>query len=83
MSATASSQCETSGELRSALAAGLWDRGTPAELGAVVTGAAAGRAGDDDVTICDLTGTGAQDTAIATLARRICAERGVGSSMPA
>jgi len=60
------SQCETSGELEAALAAGVWTRGTPAELGEVITGKAAGRQSQDDITICDLTGTGAQDTAIAT-----------------
>jgi ornithine cyclodeaminase len=60
------SQCEVSGELEAALAVGLWTRGTPAELGAVVTGAAPGRRREEDITICDLTGTGAQDTAIAT-----------------
>ncbi len=60
------SQCETSGELETALAQGLWNRGAPTELGDVVTGKAAGRQLQSDITICDLTGTGAQDTAIAT-----------------
>lgn len=73
------SQCEKLGELRSAIEAGLWTGGTPAELGAVVTGAAPGRSDDDAVTICDLTGTGAQDTAIATHARAVCNAAGVGS----
>ena len=41
---------------------------TFAELGEVIAGQASGRTSDDDVTVCDLTGTGAQDTAIATLA---------------
>lgn len=59
------SQCETLGELRAALEAGLWDKGTPAELGAVISGTTPGRQSADDITICDLTGTGAQDTAIA------------------
>ncbi|MEW5422775.1 cyclodeaminase [Amorphus sp. 3PC139-8] len=74
-------QCETLGELRSALAAGMWNKGTPPELGAVVTGTHPGRQNDEAVTICDLTGTGAQDTAIATLAHKICSARGVGSKM--
>jgi ornithine cyclodeaminase/alanine dehydrogenase-like protein (mu-crystallin family) len=34
---------------------------------------------EDDVTICDLTGTGAQDTAIATYALAKCGEGRVGS----
>ena len=54
------------GELRAALAAGLWPGGRPAELGEVVTGRVRARRGEADVTICDLTGTGAQDTAIAS-----------------
>lgn len=73
------SQCEALGELRAALAAGAWTRGTPPELGAVVTGEAVGRRADSDVTICDLTGTGAQDTAIATLARRVLQSVGAGT----
>lgn len=60
------SQCAERGELRAALAAGLWDRGTPPDLGDVILGRAAGRRSEDDITICDLTGTGVQDTAIAT-----------------
>ncbi|MDQ0315047.1 cyclodeaminase [Amorphus orientalis] len=75
------SQCETLGELRTALKAGIWTGGTPPELGAVVAGHHPGRTSADAVTICDLTGTGAQDTAIATLARRVCSERGAGSTM--
>jgi ornithine cyclodeaminase len=58
------SQCAAMGELRAARAAGLM-ADAPPELGAIVTGAHPGRAGQGDVTICDLTGTGAQDTAIA------------------
>jgi len=38
------------------------------ELGRVITGETVGRSSRDDVTVCDLTGTGAQDTAIARLA---------------
>lgn len=60
------SQCEVSGELEAALAAGIWDRGTPPELGEVIAGQKQGRRSDDDITICDLTGTGVQDTAIAS-----------------
>ncbi len=63
------SQCERQGELRAALAAGLWTKGTPAELGELITGARPGRTSAGDITICDLTGTGVQDTAIATHVR--------------
>ncbi|MBP1849500.1 cyclodeaminase [Rhizobium halophytocola] len=77
------SQCEKLGELRSAIAQGLWDRDMPAELGAVIAGHAVGRRSESDVTICDLTGTGVQDTAIATFARRTSATVGVGTVMEA
>ncbi|HWT57478.1 MAG TPA: ornithine cyclodeaminase family protein, partial [Rhizobium sp.] len=39
-----------------------------AELGQIIAGRVPGRASDDQITIADLTGTGIQDTAIATLA---------------
>jgi ornithine cyclodeaminase len=73
------SQCEKLGELRSAIAAGLWTRGAPPELGDVVTGRNPGRTGDAQITICDLTGTGAQDTAIATFALAAARTAGAGS----
>ncbi len=57
------SQCETSGELEAARAAGLLKGVTPPELGGFVHRPLADRSG---CTICDLTGTGAQDTAIAS-----------------
>lgn len=59
------SQCAVSGELEAALAAGLMTDLQPSELGDIITGQAQGRRSATDVTICDLTGTGAQDTAIA------------------
>ena len=72
-------QAEALGELRTALAAGLWTRGAPPELGAVVTGAIPGRPTPQAVTVADLTGTGAQDTAIATHALAACRAAGVGT----
>ncbi|WEX10509.1 cyclodeaminase [Chelativorans sp. AA-79] len=72
------SQCEKLGELRAAIAAGLWKGGTPPELGEIVNGKA-GRTSEDQVTICDLTGTGAQDTAIATFALTEAKTSGAGS----
>ena len=60
------SQCETSGELEAAIAAGVWTGQTPPELGEIVAGKYPGRRSSSDITICDLTGTGAQDTAIAS-----------------
>ncbi|WP_306030544.1 cyclodeaminase [Stappia sp. MMSF_3263] len=75
------SQCELMGELRAALAAGVWRGGTPPELGEIVTGRQTGRTSDDQVTICDLTGTGAQDTAIATHALDAARKVGAGSAI--
>ncbi len=74
------SQAERLGELRAAIAAGLV--GTErdfSELGDVVSGAAPGRLSADDITIADLTGTGVQDTVIATLACARAEAAGAGS----
>ena len=73
------SQAETLGELRTALASGDWTRGTPPELGAIVAGAVPGRPSPQAITVADLTGTGAQDTAIATHALAACRAMGVGT----
>lgn len=62
-------QCAVLGELHHAIAAGAMSADTPyPELGQIIAGAAPGREHPDRITICDLTGTGVQDTAIATLA---------------
>jgi ornithine cyclodeaminase len=62
-------QVRVLGELHHALDAGVVEADASfAELGQVIAQQAPGRTRDDEVTVCDLTGTGAQDTAIATLA---------------
>ncbi len=62
-------QVETLGELHHAIERGLVQAGnTYPELGQVISQRAAGRETRDEITLCDLTGTGIQDTAIATLA---------------
>src|SRR5690349_14419726 len=62
-------QTRVLGELHHAIEAGAVDAAAPhAELGQIIAGQAQGRTRDSDITLCDLTGTGAQDTAIATLA---------------
>jgi len=73
------SQCELVGELRAARAAGILTGVTPPELGAVITGAHPGRLDEAEITICDLTGTGAQDTAIATAALKAALAAGLGA----
>jgi ectoine utilization protein EutC len=74
------SQTRKLGELHHAIAAGLVDadRDFP-ELGQVIAGQAPGRTSDGVITIADLTGTGVQDTAIATLARQRAAAAGAGT----
>ncbi len=73
------SQTRLLGELRPAIAAGVVaDDAVFNELGAVVAGTAPGRASADVITIADLTGTGVQDTAIATFARQRAVALGVG-----
>ncbi len=57
-------QAEALGELRAARAAGAAPEQV-VELGDVITGAHPARSYGGQITICDLTGTGAQDTAIA------------------
>lgn len=71
-------QCARIGELRSALAAGLRDPASVIELGELALGSAPGRTRAEDVTVCDLTGMGVQDTAIARLAYSRAVSAGLG-----
>lgn len=71
-------QCARLGELRSARAAGHLLQETLPELGDVIAGRRSGRRVPSDITIADLTGTGAQDTAIATLALKRAKQNGIG-----
>ncbi len=73
------SQCSVLGELHHAIEAGLI-AGDAAfgELGQVIAGQAEGRVAESDITVSDLTGTGVQDTAIATLARQRAEAAGAG-----
>jgi ornithine cyclodeaminase len=50
------------------------------ELGQVIAHQRPGRDTEKDITLCDLTGTGIQDTAIATLAFQRCQQRQAGTS---
>lgn len=76
------SQCAVLGELHHAIAAGAVpaDADFP-ELGQIIAGQAPGRSGAGQVTVCDLTGTGVQDTAIATLARGRAEARAAGTTI--
>src|SRR5262249_44106943 len=69
------------GELAHAIAAGTARSDeTFAEIGQVIAGRAKGRTSAADITLCDLTGTGVQDTAIAVLAHRRAVAAGAGQS---
>jgi ornithine cyclodeaminase len=68
------------GELHHAIAGGLVEAEAEfPELGQVIAGLRPGRRAHSDLTIADLTGTGVQDTAIATLARDRAREADAGT----
>ncbi|MEJ2754021.1 MAG: cyclodeaminase, partial [Chloroflexota bacterium] len=73
-------QTRALGELRSAIDAGVkMAEDEIEELGPIVAGLAPGRRSAEEITIADLTGTGVQDTAIATLARSRAKDTGAGT----
>ncbi|MDD2060718.1 ectoine utilization protein EutC [Pseudomonas sp. GD03860] len=74
------SQTRVLGEMHHALKAGVVseERGF-SELGQVIAGQRPGRTDALEITLCDLTGTGAQDTAIANLAFERALKAGKGS----
>ncbi|SDJ80447.1 cyclodeaminase [Sediminibacillus albus] len=62
-------QCLRLGELHHAYASGMMtDDSEVSELGAIISGQESGRLNESEITICDLTGTGVQDTMIAVYA---------------
>ncbi|GHA16334.1 cyclodeaminase [Devosia pacifica] len=72
-------QTKVLGELHHAIEAGAVRKDAAfTELGEIVAGKVAGRREDDEITLADLTGTGVQDTAIATLARQRATSAGAG-----
>ena len=67
------------GEMRTAIARGLIDQNSKVvELGAICAATTIGRSNDDEITVCDLTGTGIQDTAIADYAQRVARDKNRG-----
>ncbi|MFA9419933.1 MAG: cyclodeaminase [Gammaproteobacteria bacterium] len=75
------SQCQLLGELHHAIECGQVDSSSSfAELGDVISGQATGRQNETEITLCDLTGTGIQDTAIATLAYQQCLRHKAGTT---
>jgi len=76
------SQCFRLGELHHALEAGVVSEQSEIfELGELTSGRVPGRQRDDEITICDLTGVGVQDTAIALLAYERALGKGLGISI--
>jgi ectoine utilization protein EutC len=73
------SQAFRLGELHHALKAGLLSEDGPVlELGEITAGLVNGRTDDSQITICDLTGTGVQDTAVALLAYQRATQQDMG-----
>ena len=73
------SQCFRLGEFHHALDAGILSEKTPiTELGELTSGRKPGRQDPEEITICDLTGVGVQDTQIARLAYQRAIDRNLG-----
>jgi len=69
------------GELHHAIEAGLVTADAVfSELGSIIAGSAKGRPSPEAITTADLTGTGVQDTAIATLARDRARQANAGTN---
>ena len=69
-------QCAAIGDLHHALVAGTMSRsGVHAQLGEVIAGVKPGRAGDDEITVFDSTGTALQDVAAAIAVYRQALKR--------
>ncbi|MBD8588842.1 cyclodeaminase [Peribacillus castrilensis] len=72
-------QCSRLGELHHALDSGLLTKESSIiELGQLTLKELRGRENDGEITVCDLTGTGVQDTAIALFAYNEMAKRNLG-----
>jgi ectoine utilization protein EutC len=72
-------QCFRLGELHHALLAGaISNESEIIELGELTSGMKTGRQNKNDISICDLTGVGVQDTAIALLAYERAIRKGFG-----
>lgn len=66
------------GEAHHAQVAGILSKDESVELGEITSASHPGRTSDEQITVCDLTGTGMQDTVIATLAYQKALEKGMG-----
>ncbi len=74
-------QTQELGELHHAIEKGLVSNTTEyPEIGQIITGQKPARQSESEITVCDLTGTGIQDTAIATMAYQQCLQHKVGTN---
>ncbi len=74
------SQTRNLGELRHAIKKGLVSNTAEyPEIGQVIAGQKPARQADNEITVCDLTGTGIQDTAIATMSYQLCLHHKAGT----
>jgi ornithine cyclodeaminase len=67
------------GEAQHAIAAGLIAEGDVTPVGAVINGTHPGRTSPEEITLFDGTGVGLQDLAVASVAARLAAERGLAT----
>ena len=74
------SQVQALGELHHAIEQGMVESTASfPEIGQVIAQQTPGRVDTDQITLCVLTGTGIEDTAIATLAYRLCQQNQAGT----
>ncbi len=77
------SQSTRLGELRAPKEAGyLKDLSCVREIGDIISGRKKGRETDDQITVCDLTGVGVQDTMVAMMAYLIAKDKHIGIEIP-
>ena len=72
-------QSITIGEAQHAIAGGLIKEADITPIGEVINGTHKGRTSDDEITLFDGTGVGLQDLAVAAVAARVAAERGLAT----
>ena len=72
-------QCIELGEIHHAVDAGRLRADACVELGAIVAGEAPGRETEEQITVADLTGVGAQDAAMASATLHAAKEKGFGT----
>jgi ornithine cyclodeaminase len=75
-------QCVTKGELHHAVDDGVLETDrVHAELSAIAAGLRPGRTSEREITVADLTGLGAQDTAVASFVLKKALSEGIGTCL--